>query len=244
MIQPTIAGHRGAAGIAPENTLPSFRKALELGLQLIELDVRLTRDGEVVCFHDDRLDRVTGARGPVSEWDWAALSQVEVLPGAFRGAYPSARIPRFTEVLAQLPADCRFLVELKAEPVRPELLVEHTLEAIDIAGARERCRIISFDPVLLRLARQAPVDLGVLVATRDAAHLFPLAQELQARAVHPPHNLVDPQLVAQARDGGFLLNTWTVNTADEFRRLAALGVDEITTDYPDQALGWAAEPVE
>jgi glycerophosphoryl diester phosphodiesterase len=235
-----IAGHRGAAGIAPENTLASFRKTLELGVSLTELDVRLTRDGQVVCFHDDRLDRVTGERGPVSEWDWDALSRVEVLTGAFHGAYPGATIPRLAEVLQGLPAHCRFLVELKGEPVRPELLVEQTLAEIEAAEAGERCRIISFHPDLLRLARRSPLDLGVLVATREAAQLFPLARELKAQAVHPPHNLVTPALVAETRDGGFLLNTWTVNTADDFRRLAALGVDEITTDYPDQALGWAA----
>jgi glycerophosphoryl diester phosphodiesterase len=239
-MQPIIAGHRGAAGIAPENTLPSFRKAAELGVRLIELDVRLTRDGQLVCFHDDRLDRVTAARGPVAEWDWAALAEVEVLPGAFHGAYPGTRIPRLADVLADLPADCHFLVELKAEPVRPELLVERTLAEISAAGADERCRIISFDLELLRLARQSSLNLGVLVATRDAAQLFPRACELGASAVHPPHNLVTPLLVTEARDGGFLLNTWTVNTADDFRRLAALGVDEITTDYPDQALSWAA----
>jgi glycerophosphoryl diester phosphodiesterase len=204
------------------------------------LDVRLTRDGQVVCFHDDRLDRVTASRGPVSEWNWAELAQVDVLPGAFHGAYPGARIPRFVDVLAELPADCRFLVELKAEPVRPELLVERTLAEIKAASAGERCRIISFDFELLRLARHSPLELGVLVATRDIAHLFSRAKELGARAVHPPYNLVDPQLVTETRDGGFLLNTWTVNTADEYRRLAALGVDEITTDHPDQALTWAA----
>ncbi|MGV3723416.1 MAG: glycerophosphodiester phosphodiesterase [Actinomycetota bacterium] len=239
-MQPIIAGHRGAAGRAPENTLPSFLKAVELGVRLIELDVRLTRDGELVCFHDDRVDRVTAARGLVSEWDWAALSELEVLPGAFQGAYPGARIPRLAEVLAALPADCRFLVELKAEPVRPELLVERAVAAIRAAGAGERCRIISFDFDLLRLCRDTSMALGVLAATRDAALLFPRARELGAQAVHPPHNLVNPQLVTETRDGGFLLNTWTVNTADEYRRLAALGVDEVTTDHPDQALSWAA----
>lgn len=239
-MQPTIAGHRGAAGSAPENTLPSFRRAVEAGVRLLELDVRLTRDAQLVCFHDDRLDRVTAVRGPVAEWDWARLAEVEVLPGAFRGAYPGTRIPLFAEVLAALPAECRFLVELKAEPVRPELLVERTLAEIAAAGATERCRIISFDFELLRLARKSPLELGVLVTTRDAAQLFSRAKGLNARAVHPPHNLVNLQLVAEARDGGFLLNTWTVNSADDFRRLAALGVDEITTDHPDQALNWAA----
>lgn len=239
-MHPIIAGHRGAAGSAPENTLPAFRKAVEYGVRLLELDVRLTRDAQLVCFHDDRLDRVTAARGPVAEWDWARLAEVEVLPGAFRGAYPGTRIPLFAEVLAALPADCRFLVELKSEAVRPELLVERTLAEIYAASASERCRVISFDFHLLRLARRSSLDLGVLVSTRDAAQLFPRALELGARAVHPPYNLVNTPLVSQARDGGFLLNTWTVNSADDFRRLAALGVDEITTDHPDRAQSWAA----
>src|SRR5687767_6359652 len=91
--EPVIAGHRGAMGMAPENTMPGFHKAVELGVRLVELDVRLTRDGKVVCFHDDRLDRVAAERGRVADWDWAALSKVPVMPGAFGGAYAEARIP-------------------------------------------------------------------------------------------------------------------------------------------------------
>src|SRR3954447_16619904 len=110
-MRPLIVGHRGAAAAAPENTLASFRKALDLGLRAVELDVRLTRDGLPVCFHDDRLERVTPERGLLADWDWGPLSSVPVLPGAFRGAYPDARIPLLETVLRELPADCRFLVE-------------------------------------------------------------------------------------------------------------------------------------
>src|SRR4051794_35718365 len=90
---PLIVGHRGAAGLAPENTLAGFLKALELGVRCIEFDVRLTRDGAPVIFHDDRLDRVTAESGLVAERAWAELREVAVLPGAFGGAYPDARIP-------------------------------------------------------------------------------------------------------------------------------------------------------
>jgi glycerophosphoryl diester phosphodiesterase len=237
-MRPVIGGHRGAAGLAPENTLPSFRRALELGVRMVELDVRLTRDGVAVCFHDDRLDRVTDAQGLLSEWDAEALAGVLVMSGAFRGAFPQTRIPRFSEVLAALPEDCRVLVELKPDPERGEALVDRALAEIAAAGADERCRIISFQPELLRLTRRKCPDLhvGVLAVSREGHRLQPLARELRAEAVHAPHTLVTAEFAQQVRDGGFLLNAWTVNSAEEMCRLAALGVDEITTDFPDLGL--------
>ena len=238
-MQPSIAGHRGAGGLAPENTLAGFLKAVELGVRLIELDVRLTRDGVLVCFHDDRLDRLTPERGPVAEWDWEPLSQVAVLRGTFRGAFPDARIPRLEDVFPALPPDCRFLVEIKPEPERTAEVAGATVETIRAAGAVERCRIISFDPEALRMARdQAPeIPVGVLVGAREGGALLPRARELGAAALHPHFNLVNEELARAAREEGFLLNAWTVNTPEEVRRLAGLGVDEITTDFPDMALG-------
>ncbi|MFN3651348.1 MAG: glycerophosphodiester phosphodiesterase [Armatimonadota bacterium] len=230
---PTIVAHRGGAGLAPENTLPAFRNALRLGVQAVELDVRLTADEVPVCFHDERLGRITPAQGRIADWQWARLREVAVQSGAFGGAYPDARIPSLEEVLAGFPGDCRVLVELKPDPARADLLVRRTLEVI--GGAASRCRLISFDPELLRRVRAAcpGAALGVLAGPRAAASLFPLARELGAEAVQPQSRLVDPALVQAAREAGFLVNAWTVNTADEGRRLAALGVDEITTDYPD-----------
>lgn len=243
----TIVGHRGAAGLAPENTLPSFRKSLEVGVPFVELDVRLTRDGVPVCFHDDRLDRVTPERGAVGEWEWEQLQYVPVLPGAFQGAYPEARIPSLEQVLRGLPTDCRFLVELKPEAERAEELVRLTRELLVVTGALGRCRWISFDHDLLCRVRTQlvelpeytatrPLPLGVLVSERHLDRLLPVASELQADAVHIPHAAVNAAFLRSARDAGFLVSAWTVNTPEEVRRLTALGVDEITSDYPDMAL--------
>jgi glycerophosphoryl diester phosphodiesterase len=241
----TVCGHRGAAGLAPENTLPSFHKAVELGVRVLELDLHLSRDGQVVCLHDDRLDRVTAETGPVSERDWAELAGIPVLPGAFEGRYPEARIPLFRDVLVELPTNCRFLVELKRDTQRPQALVAASLAVIVAAGAAERCRIISFEPELLRRTRAAldaaqpelhAVTLGVLVGGRDRELLLPLAREVRAQALHPHHSLVDDALLVEARAGGFAVSTWTVNDAARFGELAALGVDEVTADYPDRLL--------
>lgn len=229
-----LVAHRGGAGLAPENTLAAFQNAVVLGVPTVELDVRLSRDGVPVCFHDDRLDRVTGESGPVSERDVAALRAIAVTSGGFGGAFPDARIPTLQEVLTALPSECRIMVELKADPARAEELVARTLETVEAAGARERCRIISFDVDLLRRARASGLPLGPITG-RDAEAALALAEELRAVSVHLQHGLVNADLLRRARQSGFLVNAWTVNSAEEIRRLAALGVDEITTDYPDVA---------
>ena len=184
-----------------------------------------------------------------------------VLPGAFRGAYPDARIPLLETVLRELPADCRFLVELKPDPERAGELVRRTLDVIRQAGALARCRFISFDQELLRtLAAELPVQvsngkldsdpasgaevvqgggrraLGVLAGARELGTLVSRALEVGAEALHAHHSGIDADLVRSAKDGGFLVSAWTVNTPEEVRRLAVLEVAEITTDDPATVL--------
>ncbi len=238
MPAPLLIGHRGAAGLAPENTLPSFRKALDLGLRAVELDVRLTRDRVLIVFHDDRLDRLTPLRGPVAERDWRELSGLPVLPGAFGGAFPDARIPTLEEVLAALPPECRVVVELKADPVRPAELVRETLAVLAGDPDPRRLRVISFEQDLLRRARSegGVLELGILARPAEMSALLPRAREVGARALHPHFSAVDGELVHAAAEEGFRVSTWTVNNADEARRLAELGVEELATDYPDRLL--------
>src|SRR5205807_198520 len=97
----------------------------------------------------------------------------------------------------------------------------------------ERCRLISFDHDLLRLAASSSLRLGVLVTAARRERLLPVAREVRAAALHTPFAIVDRALVEAAQAEGFLVNAWTVNTEEEVRRLAALGVNEITTDYPE-----------
>ncbi|MBM3457111.1 MAG: glycerophosphodiester phosphodiesterase [Armatimonadetes bacterium] len=238
--RPCLVGHRGAAALAPENTLDSFRLAWERGVRTMELDVQLTRDRVVVCLHDDRLDRVTAELGRVDERDWVTLRELTVCPGAFHNGFPHARIPTLAAVLTELDPACRLVVELKRSRTGADL-VRETLRVIREAGAGPRCRLISFEPDLLRLAREAlphPEDadspgLGVLVGAADCAHLLPRAKEFGAVALHAHHWLVNSILCKQARAAGYLLNAWTVNDRSRAEALADLGVHEITTDHPD-----------
>ena len=108
-----ILGHRGASSDAPENTLAAFLLALQQGADGVELDARLCHSGEVVVFHDERLERLTGGRGRVADTSWDELSQLEVRSG--KSGVAPARIPLLLEVLEALPRTAFVNVELKSE---------------------------------------------------------------------------------------------------------------------------------
>jgi glycerophosphoryl diester phosphodiesterase len=130
-----------------------------------------------------------------------------------------------------------WLIELKAgdDPAR---LVERAFAAIQQAGAEARVRLISFDEAMLAEARrQAPaIPRGMIAGRRDGAVLLAAAGRQECVAVHPAMALLTPDFLAAARAAGYLVNTWTINTPDDLARVAALGPDEITTDYPDLAV--------
>lgn len=243
-----IVAHRGASGLAPENTLASFQKAIEVKAPWVELDVVLTRDGRAVCFHDNRLDRLTPEKGLITEWEWEPLSKLPVMPGAFNGQYPEARIPLLLDVLKTLPPHARFAVELKKELERPGLLVARTMEAVLAAGVLDRVRFISFEQDLLRRVRGWKADgrtgsdfpLGVIGSKKDRDQMIERAKEVKAAAIHLNFGGIDEAWRAQAREAGFLVNAWTVNTEGEWGRLAGLKVEEVTTDFPDRALAFYA----
>jgi glycerophosphoryl diester phosphodiesterase len=274
-----VAGHRGAAGRAPENTCASFRLAWELGADMVELDVRLTADGHPVVLHDATLDRTTRGTGRVAE---RTLAEIRALDAGshFGPAFAGERVPGLAEVLrdlspspswvvnpspipspkrggesehqgsettpnaAPVPAGAaqtdatRWLVELKRGAEPPERLVERAVAAIEAAGAAGVVRLISFDEVLLAEGlRQAPAIPRGIISGTDPGFLLAVADRLQCVAIHPAGTILTPELVARAHAAGRLVNTWTFNTVDAIRDAARLGVDEITSDFPDVVIG-------
>jgi glycerophosphoryl diester phosphodiesterase len=234
-----IVGHRGAAGRAPENTLASFRRAWELGADMAELDVRLTADGHVVALHDATLDRTTTGSGPLSA---RTLAEAQALDAGVRFAaeFVGERVPTLAEVLQSGGGDgsdgTRWLIELKSGD-DPAGLVERALAAIRAAGAETAVRLISFDEAMLAEARrQAPAIPRGMIAGRNAAALLAAAARHECVSVHPAYALATPDFLAAARAAGYLINTWTINTTADLARVAALDIDEATTDDPELAL--------
>ena len=239
--RPAIAAHRGGARLWPENSLTAFRGALGLGVDLVELDVHQTRDGEVVVLHDPTLERTTMGHGAVRDLAWAELATV-----AIRGT-ADERLPRLAEVLALLrPTPVGLLLEIKTGPGgdRYPGIEERVLALVQAAGLADRATVMAFDwTILERLRALSPsVRLTGLLShwgAERAGGVEAVAARLRALGVNDlgiERTLLTPEAVRAAHDAGLSIGVWTVNEPDEIRRALAAGVDYVTTDQPDLAL--------
>jgi glycerophosphoryl diester phosphodiesterase len=221
--------HRGASGHAPENTLAALRLAVAMGADMVEVDVQLSRDGQPVLIHDETLDRTTSGTGPVAGQTMAELSGLDA--GSWLDPkWRDEKLPALAEVLDRLGQRVLWNIELK-DGASPEL-EDAVLKEIARAGCAERCLLTSFDHrrVLGLARRQAPVKLGCIVGFgcwQDALLDAPV------QVLSLERSLVDASLTGAARAAGKEVHVWTVNSAQEMRRLLDLGVDAVITNHPD-----------
>lgn len=239
--QTLIIGHRGAPRRAPENTMASFAAALALGAAGVELDVQLSRDGVLVVIHDLTLDRTTSGTGPVSDLTFAELRALDA-GRSFSPAFADERIPTLREVADLVRGKIELQVEIKGTTPG---IVAATVSVLKDARMLDDTLITSFHHALVREVRDVEprVRTGILLyRTQLPEHPTARAQEavnlaVAARADHiDPHvTAVTPELVAFAHASGLGVATWTVDDPDEVRRVAAAGVDRMTTNVPDLA---------
>lgn len=227
---PLAFAHRGGAGDWPENTMPAFAGAVALGYRHVETDAHVTRDGVVLAFHDDALDRATDRRGVIAELDYASVREAKV-----DGREP---IPLLEDLLGAWPD-----LFVNIDPKHDEV-VEPLADLLARMDVVDRVCIGSFSD--LRLARirarlgpalctsLGPIDTArVRQAGLDGLHLDDLpAPCLQVPASVGEVVLVDERFVAVAHDHGLQVHVWTVDDADEMQRLLDLGVDGLMTDRP------------
>jgi glycerophosphoryl diester phosphodiesterase len=229
---PIALAHRGGAALAPENTLAAFTRATALGVRYLETDVRLTADGELVCFHDDTLDRVTDARGPVRRHTLSSLRELRV-----RDREP---IPTLTEALEAFP-DAKFTVDLKDRaaiaPLVKVLRHKDFRDRVCIAGA--------WDGWLGAVRAEVPgvqTALGwrslTALITSARAGMPPARRIATAEFAHVPLRLgrvpvFVERLVEGAHRIGVRVVVWTVDDPLIMMRLLDEGVDGIITDRPD-----------
>lgn len=235
---PAIVGHRGASADAPENTLAAFRLAWRQRADGVELDVRLSGDGEVVVVHDASTGRCSAAGRDLVVADADAATLAGVLAGAGR----DTGIPRLAEVLAAAPPGSRLLIEIKSGP---ETVPPLARLLDDATCARLRIALISFRLDNLLACRRAlpalpccPVfsradgSAAASDAGADVDAWFALATEHGFSGLDPDYRDIDAAFMRRARAAKLDVFCWTVNDVADARRLAALGVDVITSDRP------------
>lgn len=230
-----IWAHRGASAGAPANTLEAFSLAVQMHADGVELDVRMTRDREVVVTHDERADRLSDGHGRIGELTLKELKRFNYR-GAFR-QYGFVQIPTLREALELLrPSGLSVNVELKETSQAG--MEEKCVALADRRGMRERILYSSFHPNSLQRIRQIDASLptGLLLKRlpRDPAAY---ARSLGARAVHPYYPLLYQGGVAKAlKETNLLIHPWTVDDPDDMRILMGMGVDALITNRPDVAL--------
>lgn len=243
MIAPLFAAHRGGALLWAENSLLAFRNALALGADFLELDVHLTRDGEVVVIHDATLERTTTGAGPVRERTLAELGAVRLKDRA--GAVLEERIPTLDQVVALAVAGKRqMLLEIKTDERRqryPEI-EEKVFAVLDRHRFTPFTVVMAFEGATWRRVRQLRPDARVaaLYSTRmlpGAAVTSELGALRQAGVafVGLDQALVNAEVAKQARLAGLTLGVWTVNERDAIARFIDQGVGVVITDRPDLA---------
>ena len=235
--RPLNIAHRGASGHAPANTLTAFALAADMGADGIELDVHLSRDGEVVVIHDATVDATTDGRGRVGEMSLVELRRLDA--GSWFGArFAGERIPLLSEVFETVGHRLLVNVEIKVAPGHHPMAQEaEVVRLIEDCGMLERVIVSSFSPrSLWRVRALAPhIPLGLLHSKPEPAFLPALLRVLglDYAALHPRYSQVDARYVARARRWGKRVHAWTVDEAGSMARLRALGVDGIITNYPD-----------
>ncbi len=242
-----LVAHRGGSALAPENTLAAFHNALRYPIDAVELDVQMSRDGQVIVFHDNTLERLTDGSGNILDCDFADLRNLNAAT-RFGGGWPEAqRIPILREVLELVKSRAQVCIEIKTSKRdgvtgRYPHIVESVIDDVRAIGMLGQVYIISFDwTVLPEIKAMEPGQpVGALVSN-DAWNpqkgpfkmLATLVKSLGFDWINLDFKLYTPDMPAMVHANDLSLGLWTVNTLEDLRRCAADGVDSLTSDHPD-----------
>ncbi|WP_137887040.1 glycerophosphodiester phosphodiesterase [Pseudomonas sp. 2FE] len=249
--EPLVIAHRGGRGLWPENSLFAFERASALGVDMLEMDLRRSRDGELVVIHDAKVNRTTNGSGQVAELD---LAELQALDAGYRWSADGGeshpyrdqgiRIPTFAEVLAHFPQKAK-VVEIKVPDIGMEAQLCQLLEA---SGQRDRVLVGSFYERSLQAFREVcpgvatsagPTSVRLLVALNWiglGTLLSPSYQALQIPLRSGSLEVASNSLLDTAQARGLNVQLWTINEQPAMRHLLDMGAQGLITDYPDRAL--------
>ncbi|MFS4455077.1 glycerophosphodiester phosphodiesterase [Maribacter sp. 2304DJ31-5] len=224
---PLVVGHRGAMGHETENTLASVQKALDLGVDMIEIDVFKIKSGEIVVFHDKIVDRLTNSDGKIEAYTISELKQLTLDGGH--------KIPVLQDVLKLIDNKIALNIELKGAntsgPVN--LIMDNYIR--EHHWPRQNFMISSFDWNELEIMRTLNPEVDIAVLTEEnPINAIPVAKKLNAVAINPNFRTLNADVVSRIKKENLKIYTWTVNEPDDIQQMRKLGVDGIITNYPER----------
>ena len=220
-------GHRGAAGYEPENTLLSFKKALELNVDMVELDVQVCKSGQLMVIHDLKVDRTTNGTGYVCEKTFDELRALD--------AGKKQTIPTLQEVLDLIDRKVKVNIEMKSEgTVKPvfNVIKEYVEQK---AWSWDDFLVASFNHYELQEFSQltSKVKTGTIIAGIPLGYAQ-CANELKSYSLHPSKEFMNKKLVDDAHERGLKVYAYTLNQLEDIQRIKSLGVDGIFSNFPDR----------
>jgi glycerophosphoryl diester phosphodiesterase len=244
-----VIAHRGGRSLGPENTIYAFKRAVELGTDVLEMDLQTTRDGTLVILHDREVDRTTNGKGAV---DSLTLSDLKKLDAGFHwspdnsNSYPlrnkGITVPTLTEVLKAFP-DTRINIEIKSSQVNT---IQDLCRTIRDNGMSEKVMVACFDAGKLGEFRSICPEVATSAGASEAAMFYwlqwahlesaysPSAQALQIPEAYGDYRIATRRFIEGAHARNMRVHVWTVNDIESMQRLIDLGVDGIMTDYPER----------
>lgn len=246
-----VIAHRGGRSLGPENTLYTFQRAVDLGANVLEMDLQSTKDGYLIVLHDRTVDRTTDAPGPVEKY---TLMELKELDAAYRWSpdngrsYPlrnkGIKIPTLTEVFKAFPKT-RMNIEIKDS--KPGV-ISGFCRSIRDQNMTTKVLVASFDTDLLKEFRSVCPEVATSAAFTEAFLFYylqkmhlesvysPDMQAMQIPETHDNRQVVDKRFVEAAHDRNMRVHVWTINDIDSMKGYLDIGVDGIMTDYPDRLL--------
>lgn len=237
MAKTQVWAHRGASGwdvqYAPENTMPAFEKAEQMGADGIELDVQLTKDGEIVICHDERIDRTSDGSGWLKDYTLTELRRF-----SFSKTHPEygvVAIPTLEEFFAFLQGNNLIAnIELKTGVIYYDGLEEKTVSLARRMGVEQRIIYSSFNHYSLQKLKQIDPDAKIgLLCGENIIDVPEYPKRLCAMAVHPAFRTLANAYIRQCHDHGLAVHTWTVDVKSDMKHLCDVGIDAFITDCPD-----------
>ncbi|MGN1399528.1 MAG: glycerophosphodiester phosphodiesterase [Erysipelotrichaceae bacterium] len=233
-----IWAHRGASGYCPENTMAAFKKAIELNSDGIELDVQLSKDGQVVVCHDEMIDRVSNGKGFIKDYSYQQLKQFN-FNNKMDDDYPFCQIVLLEEVLQLLqPTDLMLNIELKTSVFHYDGIEQKVIDLVNKYQLQNRIIYSSFNhqSIVNILSINPKADCGFL-HTDGIIDICQYANKYHVSNLHPAfYYLLDNEYVSNAREYDLKINSFTINEPQYIQAALALNINAIITNYPDLAI--------